>query len=283
MYFTKCLKSLFYNRLYIFYALAYGLSSLVIPLAVQFLVNNLSLSGIWANIVTFLAFVSGLLILAQVFKYSQVIIMEYLQRQLFKDELTRWQVQGKASKAHYYLEIPNLLKSFSKTYTDLIEISLVSLFGLITLVIFHPAFLFVLFLFSIGGLYIRKTFIPALKTSIQESNEKYHIHDKIASGAELNDEDTIKYVTRRDHHFNYVRNIAFKVGIIQSLSQIFVLVIGCYLIYSNQLSVGQLVAAEIIMSGIGQVMIKLPNSLEALFDFETSHYKIDKALSSPEE
>ncbi len=60
--------------------------------------------------------------------------------------------------------------------------------------------------------------------------------------------------------------------------QIFVLGIGCYLIQVNQLSVGQLVSAEIIISGIFMSFAKLPTTLESLYDFETSQYKISKAL-----
>ena len=280
MYFKKCLKALVYNKLYVFYALLTGLSSLVIPLTVQFLVNNLALSGIWANIVSFLIFVSILLGLSQIFRYSQIVIKESLLRQIFRDELVLWQVNDNSKKAQYYFEIHNLLKSFSKTYAELIEMGLISLFGLLTLVVFHPAFLFVLVLFGVSGFYIYKLFSPSIRTSIQESNEKYHLYDRIRENQGLSNEDTLKYITRRDSHFHFIKNIALAVGIVQMLSQVFVLVIGCLLIYNQQLSVGQLVAAEIIISGIGQAIYKLPNSLESLFDFETSHYKLVKALSA---
>jgi ABC-type bacteriocin/lantibiotic exporter with double-glycine peptidase domain len=53
---------------------------------------------------------------------------------------------------------------------------------------------------------------------------------------------------------------------------------GCYLIVNNQLSVGQLVSAELIISGIFVSLVKLPQTLESIYDYETSQYKISGAM-----
>jgi ABC-type bacteriocin/lantibiotic exporter with double-glycine peptidase domain len=61
------------------------------------------------------------------------------------------------------------------------------------------------------------------------------------------------------------------------LCQISLLGGGTWLVQSQQLSIGQLVSAEIILSGIMVSLNKLPTALEGLYDYETSIYKLMKA------
>ena len=278
MYFTKSLRRLKFNKTYIFYAIAYGLSSLVIPLGSQFLVNNLALAGIWANTVTFLTVIGVLICLAQVFRHTQIIISEYLQREIFVHELRKWKRLENNTYAHYYFEIYALLKSFAKIYVDIIDIILVAFFGLIAIIIFHPAFVVLPIVMAFVAYLIKRVFAAAYRTSIAESNEKYAIYDEIYGGREPSLKITYDYLSKRDTHFGYVRSISLKISILYSFSFIYVLAVGAYLIQIDQLSVGQLVAAELIISGIMTSFQKIPTSLESLYDFETSHYKIEKAL-----
>jgi hypothetical protein len=278
MYFTHYLRRLKYNKTYIGYALAVGLTSLVIPLGTQFLVNNLALAGIWANTVSFLVIIGIILAMSQIFRHTMVILLESLQREIFTRELNRWRDLTVTKNSPYYFEIHNMLKAFSKTYVDLIDLVLVSLFGLAVVVTFHPIFLILVFFLVILGYYVRKKFRDAYATSIEESNVKYDIYFKIASGCAPSTPMTFEYLEKRDLHFRHVRRISFWLSILHAGSMFFILAVGAWLIEIDQLSVGQLVASELIIAGIMSSAQKLPNALEALYDFETSHYKINKAL-----
>lgn len=278
MFFTKYLRLLKFNKTYIFYAFAYGLFSLVIPLGTQFLVNNLALAGIWANTLSFLVIFSTLIVIAMIFKHTQLILVEYLQRDIFVREIKKWRHLEDSHNSHYYFEIYTLLKSFSKTYPDLIDMLLISLFGFLTIIIFHPAFLVLPIVTGLVIYLIHRSFGPAYKTSIEESNVKYAIYDQLSGEKGPSAIKTYEYLLARSEHFRYVRKISFKMTALYAFGVIYVLAVGAFLIHSNQLSVGQLVAAELITTGIMTSLSKLPNSLESLYDFETSHYKIEKAL-----
>lgn len=278
MYFTKYLKILRLNKTYVFYALAYGLSTLVIPLGSQFLVNNLALAGIWGNTVAFLTIIALIISLCQVFRHSMVILNEYLQREIFVHEIKRWHHLQHTENSHYYFEIYTLLKSFAKTYPDLIDMILVTFFGFCTLIIFHPAFIVLPIVVGLTMWSIKRNFRPAFRTSLAESDVKYAIYDEISDGRGPLQTLTYDYLTARNFHFSYVRRHSFKISVLFAFCVFYVLGIGSYLIHLNQLSVGQLVAAELIASGIMSSLVKLPDALESLYDFETSFYKIQKAI-----
>lgn len=267
-----------YNKSYIYYSLAYGLSTLIIPLGVQFLVNNLALSGLWLNISAFIIFIVVGLIISQIIKHSQMIIVESLQREIFSLEIDQWKNFKDPDYSHYYFEVLNLLKSFSKSYTNIIELSLVMIFGFSTIVMFHPLFLPIVFLIVLTVFQIYKSSSSSLAFSIKESNEKYKLYDLIHSESQIQEVDLTSYLEARDDHFSFVRKNSFKISALLVIVQAILLSVGCYLIKINQLSVGQLVSAEIIISGVFIPLSKLPLTLDAIYDYETSKYKIMKAM-----
>lgn len=267
------------HKTYIYYSLGYGFSTLIVPLGVQFLVNNLALSGIWLNTTVFIFFIIVGLILAQAIKHSQLVLVESLQREMFCHEMKGWRNFKHAEYSHYYFEVLNLLKSFSKSYSNIIELCLVMFFGLLTIVIFHPAFLPIAMIIIITIYHIYTSSAPALHSSIKESDEKYNIFDKIHNSETVEDVDIRSFLSARDNHFKFVRKNSFKIATLIVIVQALLLTLGCYLISINELSIGQLVSAEIIISGIFIPLTKLPLTLEAIYDYETSKFKISKAMA----
>lgn len=244
----ETLRLLRSHRTYIYYSLAYGLSTLVVPFGVQFLVNNLALSGLWLNVTVFLVFIVIGLMVSQIIKHSQLILVESLQREIFCLEITRWSRFSREGYSQYYFEVLNLLKSFSKSYSNLIELGLVVVFGLTTIILFHPLFLpiVLVILFTIFQIY--RSSSSALDSSIKESNQKYALYDLIHAKNEIGASDVARFLEARDHHFGFVRRNSFKISALIVVVQAMLLSFGCYLIKINQLSVGQLVSAEIIVS-----------------------------------
>lgn len=274
----EIIRLLHSHKTYVYYSLAYGLSTLIVPLGVQFLVNNLALSGLWLNISAFIIFIVIGLVVSQVIKHSQLIIVESLQREIFCIEINQWKNFNRKDYSHYYFEVLNLLKSFSKSYSNLIELGLVMVFGFSTIVMFHPMFLPIVIVIILTIFQIYRSSFSALVSSIKESDEKYKIYDIVQSESQIQDSDLQSFLEARDAHFSFVRKNSFKISALVVIVQAFLLLVGCYLIKINQLSVGQLVSAEIIISGIFIPLSKLPLTLEAVYDYETSKYKITKAM-----
>jgi putative ABC transport system ATP-binding protein len=275
---SETIKLLRSHKTYVYYSLAYGLSTLIVPLGVQFLVNNLALSGIWLNTTAFIIFIIIGLVLAQTIKHSQLILVESLQREIFCLETMKWKGYKNKAHSHYYFEVMNLLKSFSKSYSNIIELALVMFFGLVTIIFFHPTFLILAGIIVLTIWHIYSTSTPAFVSSVKESDEKYNLYDKVHAEEGISDSDVKNFLSARDNHFNFVRRNSFKIATLLVISQGILLSLGCYLIQRNQLSVGQLVSAEIIISGIFIPLSKLPLTMEAIYDYETSKYKISKAF-----
>lgn len=276
--FFETLRNLKSHKLYVYYAFAYGLSTLILPLGIQYLVNNLALSGLWLNITAFIIFILIGLIVSQVIRHSQMIILESLQREIFCLESNQWKQLQKKEYSYYYFEVFNLLKSFSKSYSSIIELSLVMIFGLFTVILFHPIFITVAIIIVLTIYTIYKSLNSALPSSIAESDLKYKLYSIVKSENNLTDSDFHSFLKIRNTHFEYIRKNSFKVSVLSVFTQTFVIATGCYLVRVNQLSVGQLVSAEIIISGIFISLSKLPQTLESIYDYETSKYKIKKAL-----
>jgi putative ABC transport system ATP-binding protein len=279
----EIIKLLRSHKTYVYYSLAYGLSTLIVPLGVQFLVNNLALSGLWLNTSAFLIFIVVGLIVSQAIKHSQLILVESLQREIFCIEMENWKDFNRTSFSHYYFEVMNLLKSFSKSYSNIIELALVIIFGLSTIMMFHPMFIPIAMLIVITILQICRTSSSILDSSIRESDQKYKLYDIVSSKNQLKEDDLRGFLEARDWHFNFVRKNSFKICALTVIAQALLLSVGCYLIKINELSVGQLVSAEIIIAGIFIPLSKLPLTLEAVYDYETSKYKIAKALGGYDE
>lgn len=276
--FINITKSLSLRKPYYVYAVMYGLSSLVVPLGAQFLVNNLALSGIWVNVFSFIVLITLGLIIYNGLKYLLVILKEYIQRELFMLEASKWTKKLQIQESKYFLESVMLLKSFSTVFTNLVEIGLIVVFGLMTIFFFHPGFVVLPILFGSIFYLISLSTSEAIETSILESDQKYEMFDLVIDNKNISENCIIKYLETRDAHFSFIKKMTLKISLLHIFCQVFLLGGGIYLIELGQLSIGQLIAAEIILSGILQTLSKLPSTLAALYEFETSMYKLKKAL-----
>lgn len=278
--FRKSFASTRLSKKYIFLAVLYGLSTLIIPLATQFLVNSLALSSIFANTFIFVVILLILLSLAQLLRYGQLIVLEFIQREIFVAKAMMWADKVKREKSHYMLEIQTLMKSFSIAYSHLVELGLSVLFGFLVIISFHPVMLVLPFITGASFWLIFKTWRPAVATSVEESNVKYRLVDMKFEQQHLGDPELVKFLAARDAHFNYIKRATLIVSVAFVVSQLFLLGTGIFLIEVSQLSVGQLVSAEIILTGIMVSVTKLPKTMEALYDFDTSEIKLEKALGA---
>lgn len=275
--FIPTIKKLSLNRKYVVYSVLYGLSTLILPLAVQFLVNNLALAGIWVNVLGFLIIIGTGLTLSLVIQYCQIVLIEFLQRELFILNSADWSKDIQPSLRMYFAEIFFSMKSFTKSYTILVETFLVTAFGLFMMIIFHPAFLIMPVLIGVVLYQIHLSTRPAIECSIKVSDEKYSLFDRAIHNIIPDDKTMERYLQAREARFSYIRKNTIKIHALYIICQIILLGGGTFLIQNQQLSIGQLVSAEIIFSNIMISLNKLPYALEGMYDFETSLYKLAKA------
>ena len=191
----------------------------------------------------------------------------------------------------------------SKILIDVPTAVLQILFALIILSFYHPFFIiFGLLLLVLIIIVFKFTAQKGLETSLQESKIKYKVAHwiqevaravvsfKLSGNTNLalskNDALVTKYLEARENHFKililqFSQMIGFKVVVTASL-----LLIGGALVLSQEMNIGQFVAAEIIILLVIQSVEKLIVGLESFYDVLTSIEKIgqvvDKELESQE-
>lgn len=268
---------------YIFLAILYGLSTLIIPLATQYLVNSLALSSLMANTITFMMILLVFLGISQVLRFAQIILTEFIQREIFVSEIKKWTGKVKAEKSHYMLEIQTMMKSFSIAFGNTVELGLTLLFGFLIIISLHPTLLFLPVLAGLSIWLIFTTWDKAVESSVDESTEKYELVNLKFNSKTMTENNFISFLSARDIHFTFIKRATIIVGITFVVSQLYLLGLGILLIQSAQLSLGQLVSAEIILSGIMVSLARLPKTMEALYDLETSKIKLEYALEESHE
>lgn len=287
------------------YAICNGIINLSLPIGIQaimglVLAGRLSTSwGILTLIVVMGVAVAGL------FQIMQLYIVEILQRRLFARAAFDFafripKLNIKELGNSYLPELVNrffdtisIQKSLSKILIDFSTSILQIIFGLILLSLYHPIFIaFGLVLLLLLFLVIYLTYKPALKTSIEESNHKYEMAFwltelarslptfKLNTNSDLNlqrtDKIVNKYINSRKQHFKVLLSQYSGIIGLKTLVTAGLLIVGAILLISNSITIGQFVAAEIVIILILNSSEKLIMSMEAIYDTLTAMDKIGR-------
>ncbi|WP_375583540.1 peptidase domain-containing ABC transporter [Cyclobacterium xiamenense] len=286
-----------------FYAVLNGLVSLSLPLGIQAILNFILGGRLTTSWVLLVVIVALGVIFGGYLQISQLYLSEKLQQRVFGKSsmefayrLPRIKTEALRGKfapelVNRFFDTINLQKGLSKLLIDFSTASLQVFFGLILLAIYHPFFIvFSVMLVLILYLIFRYTSPKGMATSLKESSAKYEVAywlEEIArtlgtfklsgfSPLPFKRVDKLigKYLEFRNSHFavlifQYKIMIGFKVLIIVTL-----LVAGSLLLMNNEISIGQFVAAEIIIVLIINSVEKLILSLETVYDTLTATEKL---------
>ena len=285
------------------FALIVGVLALATPIAVEALVNTVAFGQYLQPVVilalllfTFLAFAAGMRALI-------TYVVEIIQRRLFvrvvEDlayRLPRVQ-QEQFDRTHgpeavnRFFDIATVQKTASALMLDGISIVLQTVIGMAVLAFYHPFLLgFDIVLLALICLIVFGLGRNAVKTAIQESKSKYAIaawleevarHPtafKLHAGNQLAldraDDLALKWLDNRRRHFRVViRQILFALGL-QAFAATVLLGLGGWLVISGELTLGQLVAAELIVMMIVGSFAKLGKHMESFYDLLASVDKL---------
>jgi hypothetical protein len=276
LHFFKLLRLIKLNRLYFLYALLFGCTTLIIPFGVQYIVNNLALAGIWSNTIIFLVILSIGLLFSLFLNYGQFIVREYLQRHVFAMEIKEWNLGSFPMKSHYYFEVMSLMKTYASAFSTFVELGLVVIVGVFAVILMHPYFIIFPLIIGAGFYLFSRSVKYGVQTCIVESNAKYAIYNNIKE-TQILEPSIEQFMQARSKHYKVLKFNNTVALFLVLIVQILILGLGVFLVEIQQMSIGQFVSAEIIISGILGSILKLPKALEEMFDFETSKYKLDYA------
>jgi ABC-type bacteriocin/lantibiotic exporter with double-glycine peptidase domain len=205
--------------------------------------------------------------------------------------------------ANRFFDTLTVQKALSKLLIDVPTAVLQIIFALLLLSFYHPFFIiFGILLLLLIFVVFKYTAIRGLETSLDESKNKYKVAHwiqevarslvsfKVSGNTNLalskTDKLVYDYLQARESHFRIlvlqvIQMISFKVIVTAGL-----LVIGGALVLSQEMNIGQFVAAEIIILLVIASVEKLIIGLESFYDVLTSLEKlgqvVDKELESQE-
>ena len=174
------------------------------------------------------------------------------------------------------------------------------LFGLLLLSFYHPAFiLFGILLVAILILILKYTGGKGLETSLQKSKYKYKVaawleemareikSTKLAKQNDLHlqktDEEVSNYLTARNNHFNVLLFQFNMLVIFKTVITAAMLIVGTMLMVNQQLTVGQFIAAEIVILLVLNSVEKLIINLGSVYDTLTAVEKASEITDKPVE
>ena len=283
----------------ILFAVFSGLLYLATPLAVDAVVSNLAFGGqtdpyAKAIFVLALALVGALTVQAIISAY-QYFISDVIQRRIFVRTATDLAYRLPRVKAsaldgvhapelvNRFLEVVTVQKSTALLLMEGINLVLSSLIGMVLLSLFHPH----LFLFSL--LFVVSITVStwllgrgAVTSSIDESRLKFDMVnwlEEIAAfpfafkgpgGYAMARERTnllaVGYLKRRSTHFRILMRQIVGLLALSVIASTTLLVLGGWLVISQQITLGQFVASEILFGGIVTAVSKVGKKLEAWYD-----------------
>ncbi|TWU55890.1 ABC transporter transmembrane domain-containing protein [Rubripirellula reticaptiva] len=279
----------------VLFAFVAGLLSLASPLAIESLVNVVSWGTYLQPLIVLGLMLLACLGLAGVLKVLQTVVVEMIQRRQFvrivSDLAHRFPRANQASLVGEYprelanrvFDIMTIQKATAVLLLDGVTIVLTTLLGMILLAFYHPFLLgfdIVLLISMISITWVLGR--GGIRTSIEESITKYRVvhwlQDVIASpsifktgGGETlaiqrANQLSADYIRARQGQFRVViRQVTFAVAL-QVLASTAVLALGGWLVISGQLTLGQLVASELVVTVVVGAFAKAGKSLEKFYD-----------------
>lgn len=292
------------------YSLVIGLLTLVLPVAVQSLVNTIAFGAVLQPLVILTLFVlvaSGFSALMNVFRAG---VVDIIQRSIFARVATdvTWRLLRVRAEAFDRYHGPEIVNRFFDTVTvqkaasmlliDGLTIVMQTGIGMILLALYHPLLLVFDVLLVVSMLVI--VFVlgrGAVPTSIKESKAKYaleawleqlatHVITFKSSGgtayAEQRSQRLLdEYLTYREKHFSIlIRQIAGSF-VLQAVAGAALLGVGGFLVINRQLTLGQLVASELIVTLMMSAFTKFGKQLEVYYDLCAAIDKLGDLIDLP--
>ena len=276
---------------------------LATPIAVETLVNTVAFGRFLQPIVVLALILFTFLAFQGLIRALQTYVVEIIQRRLFArvagDLAFRLpRIQGESVKGHYVPELVNrffdivtVQKVAAQLLLDGLGLALNTIIGMAVLAFYHPWLLgFDLFLMAAIVVAILGLGRGAVASAIKESKHKYYMAawlEDIArcptafrsdGGAEFAieraDHLIHDYLAARRKHFRIViRQVVFALGL-QALASTVLLGIGGWLVVAGELTLGQLVAAELIVTVIVGSFAKFGKHMESFYDLLASVDKL---------
>ena len=291
------------------YAIVVGGLTLATPIAVQALVNTVALGSVLQPLVVLSLLLAGGLTFSAVLSVLEAYVVEVLQRRVFirvADDFGRRlpavrteSLDGRhpPELVNRFFDVLTIQKTMAGLLLDGLALALQTAIGMLLLGFYHPlllAFDVVLVILLVVALAAGR---GAVATGQRESAAKYrtvawledisrvlHLFRGATAqqhAAQHTDRLCRDYIAARKQHYRILlRQITGGVAL-QVIAMVSLLGVGGWLVITRQLTLGQLVAAELVIAVIGAGFVKLGRNLEKLYDLNIGVLKIGQVVDLP--
>ncbi len=311
---TRLLRLLGTERkeiLYIlFYAVVIGLISLILPLGIQTTVELVSGGVIFSSVYLMIGLVIVGVLITGALQIVQISLVEFLQRRIFSKaafefayRLPRLRMEAILKSyapelVNRFFDVMTIQKGLPKLLMDLSSSAIQILFGLLLISLYHPFFVF--FGFSLIATLVTIFYLTGprgLQSSIQESKYKYKVAQwleelaralpsfKLAGTTDLPirkmDYYVNNYLKNRKTHFNTLVTQFSFIVLFKALITGGLLIIGTLLVVDRQITLGQFVAAQVVIILILNAVEKIIMYMDVVYDLLTAVDKVAHVTDIP--
>lgn len=298
--------------LLLYLTLGYGFLSIATPVAVQALVNNVTMGGVIQPLVVISLILFFLLVISGLLYVLEDYVVEYIQRRLFVNtaiEVAK-NTQGAAAEVYDNTNPVELVNRFfdittiQKSAATLLTVGLIAtvqgLIGSLILIFYSFYFaiivvivlLFLWFIINVLGK-------NATSTAIDESKAKYataawletiagnfylfKFYNGLHRAETFTQALTSKYLDKRASHFSHLLWQNLSGVMFYAFIGTTMLAMGGILVVNGQINLGQFVAAELIFFGILAAFLRLLSKLEDYYDILAAVDKVGVLDDLPQE
>jgi ABC-type bacteriocin/lantibiotic exporter with double-glycine peptidase domain len=294
----------------VIFSIIVGVLTLAAPLAVEALVNTVAFGRYLQPILmlalllmVFLAFAAGLrALLAVVAEVVQrrllVRVSEDLGYRLPRVDSRGFDGHNPVELVNRFLDVATVQKTSSFLLLDGIALVVSAVIGMAVLGFYHPFLLgFDIVLLSMMAFTVFVLGRGAVETAQKESKAKFRLtgwledlvrcptafsmHGGSRFAMERTDRLAVDYLDYRRKHFRVLmRQICFALAM-QAVASTVLLGLGGYLVIIGELTLGQLVAAELIVTVVVGAFAKMGKHMESYYDMLASVDKLGVLLDLP--
>ncbi len=285
------------------FGLGVGLLSLVAPAAIEALVNTVAFGILLWPVLVLAMVMLTLLVVSAVLRAMQTYVAECLQRRLFvrtalgfadrlaRTDLSSFDGVNRADIVNRFFEVSSGQKSIATLLVEGVGIIMMTVVGLIVLAFYHPYLLtFALVLAGLVVFMLLGLGIGGVRSSIAESYAKFDVAawlEEVArcphafrsgDGAFLAldraDQLADRYISARKRHFGIIwRQTLFALAL-EAVGSTVLLGLGGWLVINRQLTLGQLVASELIVTLVLVSLSKIGKYVEIFYDLQATLDKL---------
>lgn len=301
-----------YIRLGLIYTMAISLISLATPISVQLLINSVANIALPAPLWTLSAILLLLLLLVATLSAFRVHLMAAFERRIFARVVAEITIRAVHAQNPFfadakrgdlfnrYFDLMTVQKAVPSLVIGAFTIVLQGAVGLAVTSFYHPFFLafnvvLVLLLIAVWVVWRRGAIATRVALShakhdtahwlesVGGSNGFYRSRHHLAFAMDRSEAMTSAYVSAHRRHFRYSFTQTLAYLLIYAVASAALLALGGNLILRGELSIGQLVAAELILSGVFYGVSQFGWYLDTFYDLVASSEELSLLFSIPQD